>query len=57
MSERFLKYALSTTGNKLINKGLSPIMARMVRVEELRSVQEHAGMGQPNCACQSSEDG
>jgi hypothetical protein len=55
--KRVLKYALGTTGNKLINKGLRPIMARKVRVEELRSVQEHAGMVQPNCGCQSPEDG
>jgi hypothetical protein len=51
--KRVLRYALSTVGHMLINKDLSPIMARNVRLEELRSVQKHASLVQPNCGCQS----
>jgi hypothetical protein len=38
--KRFPEYSLCTTGNKVINKGLSPIMARKVGAKELRSFQE-----------------
>jgi hypothetical protein len=55
--KRLRKYALNTAGNKLINKGLSPIMARKVRMEGFRSFQEHAGMASRTAAAKGLETG